>query len=615
MNTQPTAYSYIRFSSLSQSEGRSQSRQSEACAKFCTANGLTLAQGEDYTFLDAGKSGYKAEHLDVNGQLRRFLSLVENGTIAPGSFLIVESLDRLSREHVKIALPQFMDLLNKGINIVTLLDGKTYTSDYTQLDLILSILIMTRAHEESDVKSKRVGDAWRTKKEKARLENAPIGNNAPLWLTYTDGAYLIDTGRAAIIRRIFSLAIDGYGKISIVKTLNSELIKSFKPPTATRTIQAWGTSSIQKILSNRALLGEYQPHIGRGKDRKPIGAPIPGYYPVVISEATFYQAQQATASRRITGATKQTERFNVWQGVARCLQCLSALHLVNKGAAPKGGTYLHCANSRKGLCKAKVIRLDQSELVFKQILTKVDSLSLVQDSSASISKQITEIEGRLSEQSGKLEQYEVSLLECPSTLLARLAQECERTIDSLSTEKKSLLMDLASETITDKEHFFSKLDLITYEGRYRANALLKRLKISVAIERNNGVTDYIISKEGKTILGIIQYRSGKIESVAFTADLLEKVKIQDFDGSINSSIDMLITESVTELLLNGEWWDDATLDEKIKEMLIRNDLVIAADSEEFQSIKDVLNKIQAQATTKLVASVDELERRIVEGKL
>ena len=129
MNTpQPTAYSYIRFSSVSQSEGRSQSRQFEACAKFCTANDLTLAQGEDYTFLDAGKSGYKAEHLDVNGQLRRFLSLVENGTIAPGSYLIVESLDRLSREHVKTALPQFMDLLNKGINIVTLLDGKTYTS-------------------------------------------------------------------------------------------------------------------------------------------------------------------------------------------------------------------------------------------------------------------------------------------------------------------------------------------------------------------------------------------------------------------------------------------------------------------------------------------------------
>jgi hypothetical protein len=73
MNTsQPTAYSYIRFSSVSQSEGRSQSRQFEACAKLCTANDLTLARGEDYTFLDAGKSGYKAEHLDVNGQLRRF---------------------------------------------------------------------------------------------------------------------------------------------------------------------------------------------------------------------------------------------------------------------------------------------------------------------------------------------------------------------------------------------------------------------------------------------------------------------------------------------------------------------------------------------------------------
>lgn len=528
MNTsQPTAYSYIRFSSVSQSEGRSQSRQFEACAKFCTANGLTLAQGEDYTFLDSGKSGYKAEHLDVNGQLRRFLSLVENGTIAPGSYLIVESLDRLSREHVKTALPQFMDLLNKGINIVTLLDGKTYTSDYTELDLIISILIMTRAHEESDVKSKRVGDAWRKKKENARLEKEPIGNNAPLWLEYTDGTYIINQIRADIIRRIFSLAIDGHGKIAIVKMLNSEGIKAFKPPTTARVDQTWGTSSIQKILSNRALLGEYQPFTGRGKNRIRSGAPILDYYPSILTEDTFIQAQAATLLRKKAGATKQSARFNLWQGVARCGKCRAALHLVNKGKPPKGNSYLHCANARKGVCKAKVIRLDQSELAFKQILAKVDSISLVQDSSASISKQIAAIEVRLSEQSEKLQQYEISLIEHPSALLARLTQECEQRIDALNNEKESLLLDLASETITDKEQFFSKLDLVSYEGRYRANALLKRLKILVYINRDDAsCCSYLIFRNNKTLITYMQI-DGVIAPIHYIEELEDRVRMQD----------------------------------------------------------------------------------------
>lgn len=590
--TKPTAYSYIRFSSLTQLEGRSQSRQSEACAKFCAANDLALAQGEDYTFLDAGKSGYKAEHLDVNGQLRRFLSLVENGTITPGSFLIVESLDRLSREHVKTALPRFMDLLDKGINIATLLDGKIYTSDYTELDLIISILIMTRAHEESTTKAKRVGDAWRTKKEKARSENAPIGNNAPLWLTYSNGAYAIDTARAIIVRRIFDLAINGHGKTLILKALNTESIPSFKGKT-------WGTSSLQKILANRALLGEYQPFTGRGKDRQPSGSPIVGYFPAVITEATFYEAQAATALRKVSKATKQPRNFNVWQGVAICLDCLSPLHMVNKGKPPKGGIYLHCSNSRKGLCDARAMRLAQTEIVFKEILAKVDSLSLVQDSAASLSKQISVLDGKLSVENLRLTEYKSALKNRYTVTFDDLVYECEQVVSELTTKKEALLTNLASESITDKEHFFSKLDLVSYEGRYRANALLKILKIQVAIQPDSKSTMYILSKGKEKVLGISHYNNGEIGFLAFSAGILDKMKAQDFDGSMNSTVDMLMSERMSDRLLNGEWWDDATYDIKLLEMFKRVDMSLTINSEQFQDLKARLDIAPIMASPKM----------------
>lgn len=590
----PKAYSYIRFSSAEQSKGRSQPRQMEACVKYCLANDLDLATGEDYTFLDRGKSAYTAEHLGENGQLARFLRLVKNGTISAGSFLIVESLDRLSREHVKQALPRFMDLLNAGINIVTLTDNKVYSSDFTSIDLILSIFVMSRAHEESSTKAKRLGDAWKKKQQAAREENKPLGAAAPLWLDYTPEGYQLNETRAAIIRRVFQLSIDGYGKSVIAKALNNEGTPSFKGKT-------WGTSSIQKILTNKAVLGEYQPHTGSGNKRQPIGEPIEGYYPPVIDESIFYQAQDATSGRRTARTTKQSKRFNIWQGLARCTLCLTAMHLVNKGTPPKGGTYLHCFHARKGLCTAKAIRLDQSEIIFKEVLAKVDSLSLVQDSSAAISKQLSEIEARLSEQNVNLSGLRELLRGNKSPTIRDLVLDCEQEISNLKEQKETLHAALAADTITDKSTFFARLDLDSYEGRSRANSLLKRLKVGITISKDSNRTTYIVSQAGKILIGIIHFSDGRVDSVAFTANQVEKVKAQDFDGSIGSSIDRLISERMSDRIINKTWWDDATLDTKITEMLTRVGASLNRDTPQFQELRDMLDLDRIFATPQIQA--------------
>jgi DNA invertase Pin-like site-specific DNA recombinase len=611
ITSQPKAYSYVRFSSQSQSGGDSLRRQTVAAQAYAAEHKLTL--DTTLNMHDLGISAFKGKNF-AEGALGQFIVAVDDGRVEKGSFLLVEHLDRLSRLPVMDALHIFQEIIRRGICIVTLRDKIVYSQENLNANwttLIIALATMSGSNEESEKKADRVGKKWETKKIEARSELKPIGNIAPLWLKYIsmpEPAYIIIEAHADIIRRIFDLTIRGHGKIAIAKTLNAESIKSFKPPTNKSPNQTWGSSSLQKILSNRALLGEYQPHIGRGEDRKPTGAPILGYYPAVITEDTFYQAQQATASRRIAGATKQTERFNVWQGIARCNACFGPLHLVNKGKPPKGGTYLHCHTARKGLCKAKSIRLDQSELVFAEILTKVDSLSLVQDSSASISKQIAAIDGRLLLENEKQKEYKAALAARYSKTLDDVTHECEQIIDTLSKEKEALLIDLASETITNKQNFFDRLDLSNYEIRYRANALLKRINAKVFIGRSDTTIDYILCKDDKNILGVIQYRTGEIVNVAFTENMLNKVKSQDFDGSINSSINMLITESKTDLLLKGEWWDDATLDEKIEEMINRVDVAIPADSKEFQRIRDILKSSQAHANSTLQASLDELKR-------
>jgi DNA invertase Pin-like site-specific DNA recombinase len=516
------AYSYIRFSSAEQAKGRSETRQLEACATYCLNHKLDLVQEDEYTFLDRGKSGFKAEHIGVNGQLARFLNLVDDGTIAPGSYLIVESLDRLSREHVRQALPRFIDLLNRGINIVTLSDDKVYRREFELTDLIMSILVMARAHEESSTKAKRVGDAWNKKKELARTELKPIGNASPLWLALLDEEYQLREPNASIVRRIFQMALDGHGKGAISKALNAEGVPSFKGGT-------WGTSSVQKILNNRAVFGEYQPHSSRSGKRVPSGTPIANYFPVVVDESTFYQAQAAIDGRKNSNSTKQSNSFNVYQGIAGCSLCKSNLHLVKKGKPPKGYTYLHCINARKGLCTAKAIRIELAEEVYAEVLARVDSLALVQASSTAISKELSELTGRLFEQETKLAEYRDFLAERPTATAYKLAADCEDAIAIMVTKQKELHKALAAEKIIDTDDFISRLDLASYEGRYRANALLKRLKVRVLIDSMVSPARYHVYQNDTQLIDI-QHDGHLYIVFPHTEEQVEKLGMQDQSG-------------------------------------------------------------------------------------
>src|SRR4029078_9896368 len=95
-----------------------------------------------------------------------------------------ESLDRLSRQEVRKSLSLFLDLLNAGINIVTLGDGREYTAEKAdEIDLMSSLIVMSRAHEESVTKSFRVGAAWAKKRLLARQTGQPLTAMCPAWLT------------------------------------------------------------------------------------------------------------------------------------------------------------------------------------------------------------------------------------------------------------------------------------------------------------------------------------------------------------------------------------------------------------------------------------------------
>ena len=498
------AYSYIRFSSPEQAKGDSYRRQRALAEAYCEMNGLELTTAKEYTFLDKGKSAYSGRNLDDEGQLRRFLDLVENGTIEHGSYLLVESLDRLSREKVNTALPRFMDLLNRGIRVVTLADNRLYTDEFNELDLIISIVHMSRAHNESATKGDRVSAAWTNKKALARTEKKPLGKACPYWLELKDDQYQPIPERVKIVRLIFDLAIQGYGQGVIPRMLNERGIPVFGSRNRNHS-GAWGTSSVSKILGNRALLGEYQPtHTLNGK-RIDDGEPVAGFFPVVIEETVFYQAQAVRAERRIHKTGKQSERFNVFQGIMKCRTCGDAMHLVNKGRPPKGATYLQCHSARKGVCKNGYLRVERAELVLREVLAKVDSLSLVQASEGQTMKELATVNGKMQTVNERLTKAVELMTEAPSSSLAVLVQNLEGEQATLREEQQRLKELLAVNQVVSKKDFFAQLDLVSFEGRHAANRLLKRLGILISAAVTSDYQIHTVTAEGITQLQIIHF--------------------------------------------------------------------------------------------------------------
>ncbi|MBW0366120.1 recombinase family protein [Ensifer adhaerens] len=373
------AYSYIRFSTPEQAQGDSLRRQVAKAEVWAQARGLIL----DDSHRDLGISAYHGANR-TNGALRSFLQMVEDGKIERDSYLIVESLDRLSRETVIDAATQLFALIQAGVVVVTLSDGQEYSATRLRQDwtpLVISLAVMARAHDESRVKSERVGEAWRQKKAAARTEGKPITPRCPEWLEVRDGKFIERSDRVEIVRRIFRETIEGFGRREIVCRLNGEKKLPFKagekrkkPPTG------WQTSSIAKIVQNRAVIGEYQPHTGthKARNRRPEGEPIKDYYPRIIPDDVFWRAQASLENRRQqTGGRRGDKGAHILHGLAKCSACGSPMWVVNKGKPPKGGVYLACSSNRRnvGCDNGRAWRVDELEEAVLLCLTSFKTQS------------------------------------------------------------------------------------------------------------------------------------------------------------------------------------------------------------------------------------------------
>lgn len=322
------AFSYLRFSTPDQAKGDSTRRQSALAEAYAANYGLDL---DDRSYRDLGVSGFHGNNVRT-GALGQFLAAVDAGTIPEGSFLLVESLDRVSRQNPWDALPVFQQIINAGVTIVTLQDERIWSREEMRANpfrMFESIMVMIRAHEESATKSRRLRSAWHNKRTTATTK--PMTARAPTWLKLVDRQrFEIVEERADVVRRIFSETLKGRGENAIAKGLNLDGVPVFGGGIH------WHRTVIIRFLEAEAVIGTLVPHTltydDQGRKIRIKQEPVENYFPAIIDMSTWQAVRAMRDARnpqrgRHAGGTVQ----NVFGGLAKCAACGCTMTRVMKG--------------------------------------------------------------------------------------------------------------------------------------------------------------------------------------------------------------------------------------------------------------------------------------------
>src|SRR5258708_9247923 len=200
------AISYLRFSTPEQALGNSTERQLNAARDYCARRGLEL--DEDLSIADEGLSGYKGHNVE-KGSLGHFLNEVKAGKIPTGTALIVENLDRLSRQGIDATTDLLKQLTKSGIDVHVIAINRVLKASFNNslVDHMLIGVQPALAFQESKKRSERIGSAWAAKRERIGKTGELYTRNIPEWLTVEDGKIVPEV--VSIVREAFRMGANG----------------------------------------------------------------------------------------------------------------------------------------------------------------------------------------------------------------------------------------------------------------------------------------------------------------------------------------------------------------------------------------------------------------------
>lgn len=426
----PRAYSYVRFSTPQQQHGDSLERQMEKAARYAAEHGLTL--DTELSLADLGVSAFRGANART-GALSGFIDAVERAYVPEGSYLLVENIDRLTRDDMPEAMTLFMRIINAGVTVVTLTNGQACSKESLRMDptaMVFIVVELMRANQESHRKSQMVGAAKARKKSKllaGELKDRPYTRQTPAWLRWDDAtkSNVLIEERAAVVREIFERAAAGEGISGIAKDFNRRGEPTWG--TGRRKANHWHGSYIRKILQSSAPVGTFTPHTSTRDDKTRRRKDVPmqgveGWFPAVVDKDTYGRATRRLRTTGARGRHVDAEVKALMAGVMKCKRCGRSVVRISKGEY----SYYVCsrANARAHGCAYHAIRQDEFENWLAERMPDIIGDAPRGKSTAALERQIAK------------QQAAADQLETETMDLARLAAE-ERSVTARRTLREA----------------------------------------------------------------------------------------------------------------------------------------------------------------------------------
>ena len=275
----------------------------------------------------------------ISGRKKNRFDWFINGGYPPGTVLLVEDIDRLSRMEVDAGIRELLAIFDKGLAIAVCPYEDDEYSVWNQLDVIADfnrggeeiVRELQRARRESERKRERRLGAVDKKYEAIREGNLntafkPRGKSKtarsfPFWVDLdpkgNDGrGKFVFNEHYPLIARIWELART-MGGARIAEVLMDEGFKSPYPRKGKPKFLS--DEVVRNILRRRSAMGEFQP---TKKGNKPNGDPIPGVFPPVVTPAEFNEIRGIIEERDTgLGHTKSKKKTNLFEKRSFCANC------------------------------------------------------------------------------------------------------------------------------------------------------------------------------------------------------------------------------------------------------------------------------------------------------
>ena len=364
---------YIRLSKEDENEGPSQSvtNQQSLLKEFVGRHRLSVYD----TYIDDGWSGTSFDR----PAFQRMIEDIEAGKV---NMVVTKDLSRLGRDYIMTGHYMERFFPEHRVRYISLLDGIDTGVESTANDITPFRAIMNDMYAK-DI-SKKIRSVKRDKQRKGLFIGGKPVYGYKMHPTEKN-KIVVDEAAAQVVRRIFSMALEGVSCRKIAATLNEERVPT--PATYAGLSVArpgpytglWSSERISEMLRNETYIGNMVQ--GRTakisyKSRKSIRQEhdkwvvVENTHEPLVDREAFQKVQMLVASRKHTRS--RTYDF-LLKGLIFCHECGYPMAVINrKNAAGDDVLYFVCRTyqrfTKAGVCSSHTIR---ERVVTEAVVAKV----------------------------------------------------------------------------------------------------------------------------------------------------------------------------------------------------------------------------------------------------